>query len=106
DRTPPATASAIRLSLLGRCAMPSSPPANVSCEKAAAAPRLSSVVFNSWDCMARIGRSHSGLGNGDVVGDGTVGRERGDHRAVLLDREVDRAAHLHLVGPLAPDRDV
>src|SRR5216117_895337 len=103
---PPASARATRLSPLARRASPHSAPANVRWAITPAAPRLSSVAVSCCDCNARTDARTSRLGNGDVVTDRDVGRERRDDRAVLLEREVDRAPDLYVVGPLPPDGEM
>src|SRR6266849_6803343 len=45
------------------------------------------------------------LAKRDVVGDVDVGSERRDDRAILLERQVDRAARLGLVHPDAGERE-
>src|SRR6185437_1491080 len=103
---PPASASATRLSPLGRRARPSSAPANVWWAMTAAGPRLSSVAVSCCDCEARTDTRNTRLGNGDVVTDRDVGGERRDDGAILLERQVDGAPHLHVVGPLPADGEM
>src|SRR5712664_4510696 len=73
---------------------------NVRRAIAAVAPRLSSVAVSCCDCNARTDTRNNRLGNGDVVTDRDVGRERRDDGAILLEREIDRAAHVYVVGAL------
>src|SRR5438105_9785211 len=103
---PPPNASATRLSSLGRCARPNSAPTKVRWAITVAAPRLSSVAVSCCDCNARTDTRNTRLGNGDVVTDRDVGRERRDDGAVLLEREVDRAPYLRVVGPFPAHGEV
>src|SRR5438132_1707507 len=72
---PPANATAMRVSVPGRRAMPSSAPANVWRAITAAPPTLSSVAVSCCDCNARRGIKNNRLGNGDVVTDRDIGGE-------------------------------
>src|SRR2546426_5313758 len=93
----------MRLSAPGRWPRPSSAPVNVRRAIAAEAPRLSSVAVSCCDCNARTEARNNRLGNGDVVTDRDVGRERRDDGAVLLERQIDRAPDLDVVGSLPAD---
>src|SRR5216110_1016257 len=98
---PPPSTNAMRLSPLGRWARPNSAPAKVRRAITLVAPRLSSVAVSCCDCNARTGMRNNRLGNGDVVTDRNIGRERRDDGAVLLERQIDRAPDLDVVRPLA-----
>src|SRR5260370_38596891 len=93
----------MRLSSLGRWARPTSPPVKVRRATTAAAPRLSAVAVSGGDCRANTGTRNNRLGNGDVVTDRDVGRERRDDGAVLLERQVHGAPDFHVVGPVPTD---
>src|SRR3989441_1787780 len=96
----------MRLSAPGRWPRPSSAPVNVRRAIAAEAPRLSSVAVSCCDCNTRTEARNNRLGNGDVVTDRDVGRERRDDGAVLLERQIDRAPDLDVVGSLPADGEM
>src|SRR5204862_244972 len=81
----------------GRRATPSSGPQKERCAITSIAPTPASVAVSAWaraGVAARAARAlrtaapASALAKRDVVADADVGGERGDHRAILLEREI------------------
>src|SRR5438270_842877 len=102
---PPAAVNPKRPWPPGRRATPISPPENQRRAPTTVAPAPTSVADRRWPWAgraptappARASTHPSELAKRDVVGDADIGRERGHHRAVFLERELDRPARLRLV---------
>src|SRR5439155_547876 len=79
----------------------------------AVTPAPASVTVSRWASAGchpattpiRASTQASELAKRDVVGDADIGGERGDHRAILLEREVDRPARLRFVRAVSGDRE-
>src|SRR5437763_6232559 len=110
--SPPAAVAAKRPCPPGRRAIPTPTPRNDRCASTGAAPTAASVAVSCCPgaprtpARARAAAPASVLAKRDVVGDARVGRERRDHGAVLLEREIDGSARLHLVRAVARDGEV
>src|SRR5437764_9984274 len=95
----------------GRRATPISPPENQRRATTTIAPAPTSVAVRRWPGAgrtpaappARASTHATVLSKRDVVGDADIGRERGHHRAVFLERELDRPTRFPLVRAVPSD---
>src|SRR5207302_745374 len=90
---------------------PTSPPENQRRATTTIAPAPTSVAVRRWPGAgrtpaappARASTHATVLSKRDVVGDADIGRERGHHRAVFLERELDRPTRFRLVRAVPSD---
>src|SRR5213078_2531396 len=99
--SPAASVSAKRPCVPGRRATASSGPQKERWASTSIAPTPASVAVSASARAAIAATPASVLTKRDVVADADVGGERGDHGAILLEREIDRAPRLRLVRSVA-----